>query len=806
MPRFIGQDFIEDASAYRRVLIQRMGVDEPVHLDEIEGYPHQGLAAEVNTLSLPWCLPPLPELGFAEPSSTTSLANEFCKLSCFQSDHCSGIITAPNFSDIAEETSVASSLFVDPSSPLSPSIDRLVEEACDDVCRDILEFPCGDFVTTDDWESFADGYSPLYFEEVLPASELCDGTYGLPSLNALSARLKQKQVSDPLVDSQGKLPTLSSMVFSTSRDICADDGALDTLALCTLQRDSCVLDDIEHEILYEEDDAIDTVMDLTVPTIDHSASPPLNSRSCSDVMKQLQLQSDSGLESSSCTEELEELVKFSGGPEVLSPEARVDSKSDSKYICTDEALIDDSDAIHNRMQMFEEPMSPDGNVARCGQVGSISCLEMARVVCQPYLKPLAGVETGKAPMMILSPESKLIAERGLIEANSRFDEESVHMLTVPVVSCNLLLQRRSALDELRQCFPIEEWRISSEADLQLTWDPLAGCIEEMKACQLKTESVSGGYVDWQADKVHAKLQKRMETALQQLYDTEKAVLPASYVAGDGHLGRISTGCSTGKPVYQSTTSHSERHLPTSEAPRDYDSGSQASNFPMLPIQPGASLDNFLLLRDVPDVSTSSEQVCSSQAGTHSKVDASKSAGSTLRAVPSHDSDELRHSAAKVTGATTNSKGPSVARSIKYVRMEGVFLQLYNRLRSQAQVLLLQIQSQRSLLNGVTMDTISVDQVLFFVNSWKQDDDEESSTHGNYLVRLLCILETCDSLLQCSLPTAICSLGKLREKHSQCLKGGLQSLATELFESHCQFQDQSVMHPKITALINALNIG
>ena len=62
------------------------------------------------------------------------------------------------------------------------------------------------------------------------------------------------------------------------------------------------------------------------------------------------------------------------------------------------ALIDDSDAIHNRMQMFEEPMSPDGNVARCGQVGSISCLEMARVVCQPYLKPLAGVETGKAPM------------------------------------------------------------------------------------------------------------------------------------------------------------------------------------------------------------------------------------------------------------------------------------------------------------------------------------------------------------------------------------------------------------------------
>ena len=56
-------------------------------------------------------------------------------------------------------------------------------------------------------------------------------------------------------------------------------------------------------------------MDLTVPTIDHSASPPLNSRSCSDVMKQLQLQSDSGLESSSCTEELEELVKFSGGPE-----------------------------------------------------------------------------------------------------------------------------------------------------------------------------------------------------------------------------------------------------------------------------------------------------------------------------------------------------------------------------------------------------------------------------------------------------------------------------------------------------------
>ena len=39
---------------------------------------------------------------------------------------------------------------------------------------------------------------------------------------------------------------------STSRDICADDGALDTLALCTLQRDSCVLDDIEHEILYEE--------------------------------------------------------------------------------------------------------------------------------------------------------------------------------------------------------------------------------------------------------------------------------------------------------------------------------------------------------------------------------------------------------------------------------------------------------------------------------------------------------------------------------------------------------------------------
>ena len=97
-----------------------------------------------------------------------------------------------------------------------------------------------------------------------------------------------------------------------------------------------------------------------------------------------------------------------------------------------------------------------------------------------------------------------------------------------MVSCNLLLQRRSALDELRQCFPIEEWRISSEADLQLTWDPLAGCIEEMKACQLKTESVSGGYVDWQADKVHAKLQKRMETALQQLYDTEKAVLPASY--------------------------------------------------------------------------------------------------------------------------------------------------------------------------------------------------------------------------------------------------------------------------------------
>ena len=36
-----------------------------------------------------------------------------------------------------------------------------------------------------------------------------------------------------------------------------------------------------------------------------------------------------------------------------------------------------------------------------------------------------------------------------------------------------------------------------------------------------------------------------------------------------------------------------------------------------------------------------------------------------------------------------------------------------------------------------------------------------------------------------------------------VSGGLQSLATELFESHCQFQDQSVMHPKITALINAL---
>ncbi|XP_066015479.1 protein shortage in chiasmata 1 ortholog-like [Pocillopora verrucosa] len=795
MPRYLGIDFLADALRQRKNMLSQMLLTIPSNLEYVDTYTHNGTASD-RTRLIPRLKEMIPfKLSSRQPIDYLAQITEI-----------SGNIQRP----VAYSSEKTGKDIVPSSNPDSPLVSfdmwsDLEEEIVDQVISSLA--PDKEQFTPIDEKSDADS---MKLEEVEFTDNLYSIRQKIPDINVLASRLKTKLVQDPLLlDSHGnpleEKSLLRSEIQASFRGKNAEGQG---------QEDKEMFLKIHcGDNVNENEDEIEDVF-----------SPEITSKDAFYVKETLRLL-DLHEKNELVGEKPELLLQQ---PTHTGVETLTGSEESSELKTNDFVKLNEGDQTNacdvlEDQQLLESPSHLPTVAENHSSKKFISSLQPFKLSTEITSPPLSPNKVKQCVQNIWENEKFLLSEHIAM------------VLPVPTTSSRRRKDHSTTLiQEAMKKLTLSQELLDGKVELGIPWNPLAVSIRQMENCQIYLQSVSSWSDEKQSQSEispHRKGTARETFSKNNIYDE----------AQDGSLSRDLQPFSGGKPKEQqsgedggkmqtlaskrdihdtlstlstssdTTTRFNSRSSNTSKFVTEVrdTSGETDEREPyftkrtIIPAlrQFSGGIDDFFLLRE--GHKNSSKSPSSGQcAPTKKVVKAAKVRPSVFTTEQTgFNSSETQDPTGYECHSQLHSNYPVRQRDIP-VELSDDFQEILDELIGHVKPLLSKLQRAGVVPQTKTLSNLNPEYTRFVLKQTQMslNEGEHKSDIYGMSICLHALVSSVDVLMHSGLEAAVAFFSSINEKYSSLIGGALESTRRYLFETRFAFEQQKIIHPKLSKLL------
>eukprot|EP00731_Ephydatia_muelleri_P018742 Em0011g782a len=775
MPKFLAQDYLAEALQRRRLLLERMLLTSPNHLEFTEAYVHKGEAGN-SEYTKPWllgfCCALYSNTGQVLETTAEKIKPDIVKLI----QACGGkeSIELLNDETIWDHPSNEES-----SDDLFNEIDAAIEKCT--ALRDTREQ--FEVESLHHWCLQHEAILQHLLETLECYDHLSFILGSFPTMEDLVQRLKPKMVQDPLLDPTAHPYSYLSIAWSDIFPV-TTDGKLDPLPV------SAVWETYQTEVLLECQE-LDPILELQVlspePSTQHDVPiPVLPSLDCDDILKE-----------SFSPQKMKSFILEPKGRQLLE-KAEVMNLSPSP--------TDGMDPGTSRVYVSSD--SADSGVG-LGRLESPLLTVTFSPLHSPLGKRIGRLEPLPLPLeddtIFLSPKGKLIIERRLWEREKLFDSIAAMVLRCPDTEGVVCLAQGKPVVDLASMLSLTPFCIIGDMELELPWDPVHESYKEMMCA--KTRLIAACPFGMAMARDTPLLSPGevfvLDGSIQLLEERDKdPPIEAPQMATD----IPSMGLRTGAPPGYLKTCLEPRSISSRQLPSlsPFHARIETNSKVATSLDELSSLDMFMMLRGVnPSADTRKRPALSE------KLQSSEPQLKRIHLPTSLDEMHLNTCMASSVSSERKITGPT----IHDIELPVQFRALLTTIEELASPLITLLRDQGLHIPQRLTGTLA-DQMRFFIKQQHKamEGVQDPKTGEASIDKLFqsCQVAAClyimsslaDTLTHCSVTTALGKFTSDCEKYEHFISSSLDVLKHELLKFQVQIttsSSSSMVHPKISGL-------